>query len=534
MNWYKGKKFLAIYMMSGILILLLIIESFLAVYRKHQTTVVEQQKRQLGTIASIGADYLKTYVDEKNLEIQNMFTFKALGKNQEQAKGTVEKTIKLYWSQSPLYLDYMRYFNLSDLDDTNLIGMSTEEFNEYIERALRSNELIVGPWRKINVDNVGIYLFKGIYNEYGKYGVLVCRVNLMMVFHSTISKIQLGEQGYLSLSDIDGSFYLNGNREGIFLKEEEDHLRKLKTMLMGYSITDIGGINFLVTAQMPYFEIKQPILITFYLLNAISIGVVAIFGVLTSLVFRMRKRKLEYAMELKLQEKVHQAGRNETLALFSRKVAHEYNNLLSPIMIYCELLKDELKESDEMLKEYAEEIYRSCEACAKLARGLLEYGRSIPAESINTPYDVNEVIKSTIKKMQLILPKEVKLQCNLPAEPTFLIGQPIEIVQIIYNLGINSVHAMESGGTLTITLQKGKKEVILTVSDTGCGIPKHLLKKLFNVQFTTKTNGKGNGLGLTIVASIVDKYKGKVTCTSKEGVGTTFTICLPSYDEGLE
>lgn len=233
-------------------------------------------------------------------------------------------------------------------------------------------------------------------------------------------------------------------------------------------------------------------------------------------------------MELKLQEQMYKQNHNEVLGLFSRKIAHEYNNLLTPITIYCDLLEAELDKDNDLLQDYVKEIQISSQQCSKLAKDLLQYGHSQPSNGSAIPYDSTGTLKDAKKRIQVILPSQITLSTDFPPEPVMLVGQPLELVQILYNLCVNSIHAMEDrGGTLKITYKLEDSEAVLMVSDTGHGIPKHYQQKIFTSQFTTKSDGKGNGMGLAIVAGIVEKYKGTIYFDSKEGTGTTFTIRFP-------
>lgn len=97
-----------------------------------------------------------------------MFTFIEIGDNPQHVKEVVKGTIKLYWNQSPLYLDYMKYFTLDELSHIKIADLSKDHVNSYKEQALKSNELSIDPFVQVNHNNMGIYLFKGIFNEYGK------------------------------------------------------------------------------------------------------------------------------------------------------------------------------------------------------------------------------------------------------------------------------------------------------------------------------------------------------------------------------
>jgi signal transduction histidine kinase len=99
--------------------------------------------------------------------------------------------------------------------------------------------------------------------------------------------------------------------------------------------------------------------------------------------------------------------------------------------------------------------------------------------------------------------------------------------QVMINLIMNALHAMENGGTLQVGLEPERDRIKLTVSDTGQGIPKDVLPKIFEPFFTTKEFGKGTGLGLTVVKGIIEEHQGTITVESEEGKGTRFTVLLP-------
>ncbi len=523
------RQYLYIFLFLGVFSIIML--CFYATYEKYKKTIVEQQNKQLLVIADMGTKYFKTYVNEKNLEIQNMFTFNFLGKDTDLIERKVEERIKLYWNRSPIYLDYLRYYSLQELNKANIATLPSEDMSIYKKKALQTNELIVGPLVQVNADNMGIYLFKGVFNEYGKYGVIIARINLSMVFHNTIAKIQLGEEGYLTLSDINERFGYYGNREGLYITSSMPTDAKEETCLIGYGFTEVGENNILISARLPYREIEKPIKITFYLFAFLSLGLLLVFAFFTFLLFRIRKKELEYSMELKLQEQIHQGNRNEVLGLFSRKVAHDYNNLLAPIEIYCELLEDSLQTKDPSLLDYVHGIHKSSNQCALLARELLEYGRKKPGEQTMVLFDSNSTIQDAVKRIRFLLPEGISLQTEFQAEPIMLQGQPLELVQIIYNLSMNSIYAMEEAKgnhhVLKISFIKKEDKAVLMVSDTGTGIPKAFQKRIFDSQFTTKAKGGGSGLGLAIVAGIVDNYHGDIKIQSEEEKGCIISITFP-------
>jgi len=123
----------------------------------------------------------------------------------------------------------------------------------------------------------------------------------------------------------------------------------------------------------------------------------------------------------------------------------------------------------------------------------------------------------------------VQVETELARDLPTIAASPSEMQQVLLNLVNNAVDAMEKeGGTLTITTKRDKDDVLMTVADTGCGIPRANMQRLFDPFFTTKPVGKGTGLGLSIIYGIVNKMKGEISVNSAVDVGTAFTVRIPS------
>ena len=146
---------------------------------------------------------------------------------------------------------------------------------------------------------------------------------------------------------------------------------------------------------------------------------------------------------------------------------------------------------------------------------------------------VKEMIKEKVKeeKVKVKVKEKLKDKCKVVKEygdlpPTYcLISQ---LNQVFMNLLVNASHAIEQQGTITIrTRQTESHQLCIEINDTGCGIPKENLTRIFNPFFTTKPVGKGTGLGLSLSYSIVERHHGKIEVESELGVGTTFRILLP-------
>ncbi|MCP4151622.1 MAG: ATP-binding protein, partial [bacterium] len=139
--------------------------------------------------------------------------------------------------------------------------------------------------------------------------------------------------------------------------------------------------------------------------------------------------------------------------------------------------------------------------------------------------DLTGLLSSILEILEITTPDEVKILWVPPSEEILFDINPTRLQQLVMNLCINAVHAMPEGGELRISLSMNKeKEILLEISDTGSGIKKESLDKIFDALYTTKEEGKGTGLGLFVVKQIVDEHNGKIAVHSEPGKGSTFSI----------
>jgi len=247
--------------------------------------------------------------------------------------------------------------------------------------------------------------------------------------------------------------------------------------------------------------------------------------------------------EKKLYEQLLRAQKMEAIGTLASGIAHDFNNILASILGYAELLKDSLPEESELFR-YADIIDKSAQRGADLAKKILTVTRKEKAEfkSVN----LNDIIFETAEILRKSIPKEITLELKLKEGLPNVKADYSQMSQVIMNLAINAKDAMPNGGRLLIATdivgnengaangwgpQKGANFVKLTVEDTGTGIPQELQSKVFDPFFTTKEPGKGTGLGLYIVHSVVTNHGGYINLYSEPGRGTRFNIYLPVYLE---
>ena len=224
---------------------------------------------------------------------------------------------------------------------------------------------------------------------------------------------------------------------------------------------------------------------------------------------------------------------SKTLGVLTGAIAHEFNNLMTPIVLYAELLEENEIVQKEMPDEI-NELKTSAVRCGELARQLLDYSRQGKAEKVLTDYDAVYAMHEAINIVKKILPENVVLQESICKTPYKIRGQVGSLNQIVLNLATNAVHAMKNGGVLKIEFglsTDDDKFVRLIVEDTGEGIPTEIRQKVFQPFFTTKKANEGTGIGLTVVRRLAEEHRGIVRVKTEIGKGTIFIVDFPYVTE---
>ncbi len=224
---------------------------------------------------------------------------------------------------------------------------------------------------------------------------------------------------------------------------------------------------------------------------------------------------------LKQSEKLANMGQ------LSAGIAHEINNPLGVITMYSNILKEEVAKNDPMYEDL-ELIVEQTARCKKIVGGLLNFARKNNVKKQKT--DIRDFIKHSFEA--LIIPEEISLDLKLEISDYFVMIDQDQMMQVLINLEKNAIEAMPKGGILGVKLSETEDKVKITISDTGVGIPKENMEKLFTPFFTTKEMGKGTGLGLPLVYGIVKMHNGKIDIVTNDKAengptGTSFIIDIP-------
>ena len=237
----------------------------------------------------------------------------------------------------------------------------------------------------------------------------------------------------------------------------------------------------------------------------------------------------------RLQGRLLQAQRLESIGLLAVGLAHDFGNMLTPVLSYSELVSRALG-PDDKLQVYLHEIQKAGKRAADLAHRLLSFSRQQTIEP--RALDLNEVVVTTTNMLRRLVGEDIELVTVLGRDLNMVTVDSGQLQQVLVNLTVNARDAMPQGGELTIesanvTLDDSTttgQYVVLTVRDTGVGMTDEVKANLFQQFFTTKEQDKGTGLGLWTCYNIVRQSRGHITVESDLGRGTTFKIFLPAVE----
>jgi PAS domain S-box-containing protein len=247
----------------------------------------------------------------------------------------------------------------------------------------------------------------------------------------------------------------------------------------------------------------------------------------------------------KTEEHLLRAQRMESIGTLAGGIAHDLNNILSPIIMSVEMLR--MKETDDETKRWLSLIGENAERGADLIKQVLTFARGLEGERI--PVQIKHIVKDLVSVLQETLPKSISLKYDVGTGPWLVSADPTQIHQVLMNVCLNARDAMPDGGSIRIGVENVRIDenyarlnpeadpgnyVQLTVEDTGSGMSEDTVKRIFDPFFTSKALGHGTGLGLSTALTIVKSHGGFINVYSDLGRGTKFSINLPAMEDEIE
>lgn len=257
---------------------------------------------------------------------------------------------------------------------------------------------------------------------------------------------------------------------------------------------------------------------------------------------RTERDKKRYESQLLQSQKMEAVG---TLA---GGIAHDFNNILWIITGNIELIKTEIDDHNKRAHYHIQRVEEASRRAKDLVTQILNFSRHSSQEK--RPLKISTIVKESLKLLRSSLPTTIEIKQNIAEEDMTIMADLTQVSQVLVNLCTNAAHAMrESGGTLDISLSKITLDedetvrhqnlapgqyALLSVMDTGQGIPEDVVERIFDPFFTTKQVDEGAGMGLSVVHGIVKNHDGAITVFSKPGKGAVFHVLLPMINADNE
>lgn len=582
------------------LVLLLLVRLVYTSYTHYRDTIVNQQQQHLLTIAKSISRSLELFVDEKvdslriianNPEFQQKVN-EYLTDNKEEKEFD---TLKWYYrsqkegieSVTLLSKNGKMLYQYPKLETNNSIDHQSN-----INVVLKNNETFISDAYEGNKGIFYIDVIEPIFNKGDFIGLLIGSINLDTMYELLVKPVKAGEKGYGMVKNREGlilmhpvkkqvgAHVIDTRREvykGLDYNELEklidrqmtgeegtavyhsywwpdNKLEKVKK-LTGFSPAYIGNDFWVIAVPMSYEEVAGPIKENLVSMLRISLVFIVLLSGSAFIIIKMQENKealeieTKYLKELnvktdelrKSEVQLQHSQKIQTIGTLTGGIAHEFNNLLTPILGYSEIILNDLEKDSEWYEDI-HEIHDASKKAKELIQQILIFSHRDKTITKYKPILIESKIRESIKLVRSLLPNSIKIQEEID-DCGYVIASAAQIHQIILNLCTNAYHAMgEREGLIEIAMHVVNKEnesvlhnsnllnnryVKISIKDNGCGMDKETMRQVFDPFFTTKEVGKGTGLGLSVVHGIVTSHSGLITVESKLGIGTQFDIYLP-------
>ncbi|HKG78866.1 MAG TPA: PAS domain S-box protein [Pyrinomonadaceae bacterium] len=243
----------------------------------------------------------------------------------------------------------------------------------------------------------------------------------------------------------------------------------------------------------------------------------------------------------RIESQFLRAQRMESIGTLAGGIAHDLNNVLSPILMAIDMLR--LKATDESSNRLLDVLRTNAERGGNMVRQVLSFARGVEGERV--ALQPKHLIKEIVKILRETLPKSIEISCNVPNDLWIISADATQLHQVLMNLCVNARDAMPEGGSISIKAEnvfvdenyarmhieaKAGRFIMITVSDTGPGMSPEIQSRIFEPFFTTKEMTKGTGLGLSTALTIVKSHGGFINVYSELHKGSQFTLYLPALD----
>lgn len=580
---------------------LILVDMVYKSYIDNKNTIIAQQEQQMLTIAKSASTNLEVFLDGKsdNLKILAGNRDVALGVAGLDSAGLRHAFEAYYQAKQD---SVQGIYEVSKAGEIVYMypmvagkkaGEVRDMLHEDIQKVLKEKKSFISRAKMDQPGHFVVNVLEPVFLDGEFEGMLISSLDLNEVYESLLKPVKVGQKGYIMVKDQNGIILMHpakgqvgidvietrkelypnfdfkdlenlinlqmSQKEGTMVyysywwtDKEPKRIKKLNAFSRAY----IGESFWIVAVTMDYDELEGPIAQN-------QIRTIEIFGlivlILSGAVFiimKILRNKEALEVETKYLRELHTATEElrkkdlqlqhsqklQVIGTLTGGIAHEFNNLLSPIKGYAEIIMNRVNPKDEMY-DYLNEIYEASEKAKEIIEQILVFSRLDNGKSKFIPIQIEKQVEKTLKLVKSTMTPNVDLVYKKQEDTGVILANKVQVHQVVFNLCNNAYHAMKyNGGILKVTLdtvpvEEVKKHqtdvpdaeyfVRIAVSDTGYGMTEETVLKIFDPFFTTKPVGEGTGLGLFIVQGIVQNHKGLITVESEIGRGSTFTVYFP-------
>lgn len=544
----------------------------------------------------------------QNQEEQMLLTTRILSENMAMSAGEYEESLSFLAKTAenrPQDEAKQLYREFIDTQTSFITNLYLEDEQGKLSESVKDVQIVSSQLLTQSSAKNSIYMEKDtgekIYNVYKrvlKDGRKIClMIDAEKYYQKLISGIHIGTNGYIVVKDAEGTIIMHPKKEqwgipviagrkkmypdldysslekmiedqkkrkeGIshyysywWTNEERPKVQKISA----YSPVQIGDSFWVVSAVIDYDDLYEPIAEGFLKMVCIFVGILLAAGIAVVLFGRVMRdmrravREINDLKELNEQlEKMHRSEQSiahqqrlQIMGIMTGGIAHEFNNFLTPIMGYAELLMMELPEGSEE-QDSAKEIYEASEKAKDVVRQISSLSRK-NVETVYKNISIKKFMTRAERMMESVCTPLIHMESEFRVDDEMILGNATQLNQVLLNVCVNAVHAIgKNQGNIKISCHSEEKEKLaqgvieklsdvwkkyihIQVKDNGCGMDKETLRQIFDPFFTTKKGGEGTGLGLALAEQIITSHKGYIYAESKKGEGSTFHIYLPVLD----
>lgn len=565
------------------LIVILVFAGF-GVWKKYRDTLMQNQEEQMLLTTRILSENMAMSTEEYE-ESLSFLAKTAENRPQDEAK--------------QLYREFI------DTQTSFITNLYLEDEQGKLSESIKDVQIVSSQLLTQSSVKNSIYMEKDtdgkIYNVYKrilKDGRKIClMIDAEKYYQKLISGIHIGTNGYIVVKDAEGTIIMHPKKEqwGIPViagrkkmypdldyssleKMIEDQKKRKEGIshyysywwtnekrprvqkISAYSPVQIGDSFWVVSAVIDYDDLYEPIAEGFLKMVCIFVGILLAAGIAVVLFGRVMRdmrravREINDLKELNEQlEKMHRSEQSiahqqrlQIMGTMTGGIAHEFNNFLTPIMGYAELLMMELPEGSEE-QDSAKGIYEASEKAKDVVRQISSLSRK-NVETVYKNISIKKFMTRAERMMESVCTPLIHMESEFCVDDEMILGNATQLNQVFLNVCVNAVHAIgKNQGNIRISCHSEEKEKLaqgvieklsdvwkkyihIQVKDNGCGMDKETLRQIFDPFFTTKKGGEGTGLGLALAEQIITSHKGYIYAESKKGEGSTFHIYLPVLD----